>query len=1439
MPVTCRLMSVFVLFAVRVLAADTHPDFTGVWRIQHTSEVYEIEQRGDHLRITMIVNDALGFRVVPTEAEIASEEASAAFGPGGILKAFWTGKTLVWETFREISGQKLRNRRVMTLSKDGATLIANRIRFLPAPADQWLETWQKQVVESSSPAVTGAVWSGQEVRGTLDDTHYATYRVTLSAGDFFSATVRSSPFSPDIVITDAANKPVHLVAGGDYQSGITYIAYIAETSGTHTIRIYSLTHTRAPRPYVTVFNAIRLASAADGTICTAEQARTTGRKISRLGSNIEGYREAAALLESAVSFFESANDAESAAESRLHLARAFGELGKADVSKALYTRTLAEMEKLRDVNGQAAVYESMGRLAYSLRQNYMAVRHFKKTLPLYQTAANRYGETEILWMLGLAHNRQEQYSDAISVWTRRAELLSKFEDSRELASVQSATIKPYLNWGKKEEALTALNNALANYQSAGDISSQVHLLHGVAETLLTNGIADENALRLSLSALAKAQESRLQLLEANIRISVAYLLVYLKRYAGAPEHLRQAMLLHSQLGNTDGELNVLRIQGYYAEFAANDKTLAIRLYSQSADRAREAGRRERQRTALFDRARVYLKLGQRDRALAQWIDEVESAKQTNDAAWANIARLELEELVFGLENKSSDNADFSAAQSLLQASIADAQRRGEPAFERKLWQRLHGYYLREEANFSTLLDSEIARARATNNLQWEADILVVKAGLTLTSPGAIARLYSRASELYLQTGEHSRAFTTGDTACRFGAAATRQSCITRVLSISPTLLDVSALIQRANLQFNFSRTQAQLTAYRAIERRIDEMSSAADQLEPSLLLAYLYIRLSSLDDALRVLQKLEADGFEDGEVAFLHATVLEKRQQIDQAWKVLHPAVNRFLATGLVKKPGFQRQWDNSQAFVTDDYGLMSLSVRLLVRLALRDHNETFAKHALEIADVMQARGLSTRFLLSQNTADVSASGRVQLERELGNKVAALQQQILTKSNSALSQQLRSELQSVSELRESIRRSLLNRTSPKPVVPQSLIGKLHKIQERLPQDGVLLEYALLPTTSYVWAVTRSSCEVFNLPSSVDIARLAQAWYAGGSTPPRNLPNRTNDRDNDSAIHVATRISAMLLGSVERYLSAKTVIIVAGEELSYISFAALPVPARTDRQQMADEHSIVYLPSTSAVLTFPQFAAEQRNHLSRVAVFADPVMSDRDTRVPKSPEKGLIAGTTSDAGIVYRAAAKVGLSRSDRGGLPRLVFTAAEARQIRIAYPTQADEFVGFDATRRNAIESFTKYDVLHFATHAVANYEHPELSGIIFSLFSREGLPQDGFLSLGDIYNLHTDAGLVVLSACSTAISGVAKGDGIVGLTHAFIYAGARRVIATLWRIDDEATSSFMTAFYRVLATQKFTPAEALKEAQGEMKRSVRWNAPYYWAGFMLMGDWH
>lgn len=401
------------------------------------------------------------------------------------------------------------------------------------------------------------------------------------------------------------------------------------------------------------------------------------------------------------------------------------------------------------------------------------------------------------------------------------------------------------------------------------------------------------------------------------------------------------------------------------------------------------------------------------------------------------------------------------------------------------------------------------------------------------------------------------------------------------------------------------------------------------------------------------------------------------------------------------------------------------------------------------------------------------------------------------------------------------------------------------LQATLEADTLLLEYSLGPEQSYLWAVTNNSLNGYKLPAKSVLEPAALEFY-------RLLTTRQHVAEPDYATRVqaadqqldetANNLSRMLLGPVAQELSKKRILIVAEGALHYTPFDALPFPARETSQfnvvqePLISSHELVILPSVSTLTSIRADRRPRNTSSNLVAVFADPVFTASDDRL--RPDQ---SADDHQAGADYSLPPDPTLAfvLQNRSGLNRLSYTSDEAEGIRRAVRSGAWVAEGFDATRESAISDRTgTYKIVHFATHGLINAEHPELSGIVLSMRKPDGSIQNGFLQLHDIYRLRLTADLTVLSACNTALGKDLKGEGLIGLTRGFMYAGSRSVVASLWEVDDRATAVLMENFYQAMLRDGLTPAAALRSAKNAVRQQPAWRHPYYWAGFVLQGEY-
>jgi tetratricopeptide (TPR) repeat protein len=557
--------------------------------------------------------------------------------------------------------------------------------------------------------------------------------------------------------------------------------------------------------------------------------------------------------------------------------------------------------------------------------------------------------------------------------------------------------------------------------------------------------------------------------------------------------------------------------------------------------------------------------------------------------------------------------------------------------------------------------------------------------------------------------------------------------------------------------------------------------------------------------------------------------------------------------------------------------------IDLLMRMDERRPAEGFAAMALEANEKAQARSLLET--LAEARADIRQGVDPQLlarERELQQRLngkAEHQTKLLNGKHTqeqaeAVAKEIRAitaELQQVKTRIKAASPRYAALTDPQPLKPSQI--------QRQTLDGemMLLEYALGDERSYLWAVTPTAIKSYELPRRAEVEAAARRAY--------DLMTARNHRKDDETdeqrrariaqadaqcVEALAALSRMLLAPVTPQLGAKRLLIVTQGALQLIPFAALPEPEsgrvgeresgrRRGRSPFSPtlplshsttplivNHEIITLPSASTLGLLRRELEGRRPAPKTLAVLADPVFSEDDERVrarlARIERKNDKPDFSKSGSLrVLKLALRDFCGDGAAVSLARLFGTLWEADQITaLAPPRKRMKAVGFDANRATATSpELGQYRIVHFATHALINRTHPELSGIVLSLLDKEGRPQDGFLRGHELYNLKLPADLVVLSACQTALGKEIKGEGMVGLTRGFMYAGAARVAASLWSLDDQRAAELMVRFYgRMLGPQRMSAAAALRAAQVEMWKDRRWRAPYFWAAFALQGEW-
>jgi CHAT domain-containing protein/Tfp pilus assembly protein PilF len=503
-------------------------------------------------------------------------------------------------------------------------------------------------------------------------------------------------------------------------------------------------------------------------------------------------------------------------------------------------------------------------------------------------------------------------------------------------------------------------------------------------------------------------------------------------------------------------------------------------------------------------------------------------------------------------------------------------------------------------------------------------------------------------------------------------------------------------------------------------------------------------------------------------------------------------------------------------AFLGSRSDVYELRIDILMRLAAARPGQGFDRAAFEASEDAHARSLLD--VLRESGAAIRtgvdpalAARQRDLERRLALKEDRLQALLgRGKGESAESRTLEIESEKIRAELDNLDAEI-RRSSPRYAgLTHPGAASLEEIRALLDPETLLLEYSLGRERGYLWAVDAAGLRSFVLPGRDEIERAARAFHQALSTP---APDGGARR-----ARIGKTLSRMLLGPLGD-LGERRLAIVLDGALDYIPFDVLPEPGR--QGFLLARHEVVELPSASVL-------ADERRELARrpparelAIVIADPVFQPDDPRVAGSQRK-----------IPAAAAGPLLLSR--------LRFSRQEALGIAaLAPPGAVTTELDFAADRDLVLSGRLRdFRYIHFATHGLFDAGRPELSGLALSRVAPDGHAKEGFLGLRDIYDLDLTADLVVLSGCQTALGKEIRGEGLLGLTRGFLYAGAPRVVASLWWIDDRATASLMASFYRALWIDGLRPAAALRQARLSLSRRHRFRDPSYWGAFVLQGDW-
>lgn len=584
--------------------------------------------------------------------------------------------------------------------------------------------------------------------------------------------------------------------------------------------------------------------------------------------------------------------------------------------------------------------------------------------------------------------------------------------------------------------------------------------------------------------------------------------------------------------------------------------------------------------------------------------------------------------------------------------------------------------------------------------------------------------------------------------------------------------------------------------------------------------------------ALSVFQRFQ-DRISEAGAYFALGRLELKAGRLDEAETYLKQSIDttedlRSVSVGRDITAGYSASvHDRYQAYIT-----------CLLRKSKLNSSPALSEQALAASELSRARAL--RELLGDTQTNLLAG----VDPRLAERDKALRQEIRAKTEYRLDlltsrYEKKSELPAVEKDLERLRQEhqllseQLRKLNPAyGEMIQPTVYTLKQIQnEVVNEDGTgLVEYILGDETSYVWVITRNGIKVTELAGESTITKAVQNAY-------KLLANKPEG--NDQVAKALDDLAALVITPIADQLPARRLIVVADGALHYIPFQVLPLPY--DKQPLIATREVVNVPSASILGQLQQEKQKRTAPEHVVAAFGYPAFASTYAELRGKNSGELIPEVKGQNNMWGAAMRDIEVSGNalDLATVQPLTFSREELKELRELADPASFFATGFAASRETLLHTdFSRFGIVHFATHGVFDPKNPEKSGFLLSTVDADGRPQNGFITVQDVYQLQAPVSLVVLSACSTGLGKDVRGEGLISVTRGFMYAGASSVAASLWNVNDEVTAELMKRFYANMLQDGMAPSAALRAAQNSIRKQPEWSSPHYWAAFTFQGEY-
>ncbi|BAY95521.1 MULTISPECIES: CHAT domain-containing tetratricopeptide repeat protein [unclassified Tolypothrix] len=1161
-----------------------------------------------------------------------------------------------------------------------------------------------------------------------------------------------------------------------------------------------------------------------------------------------------------------------------------------------YQQALKIVEEIGLKADQALINQSIGFIYFTLSDNFNALNYLSKSLGIWQELKQPIRQGELLSMIGDVYASTGNPKKAIEYLNQAKSIFLSNKKFENLATTFYSTAGAYIRLGDMKKAIDSLNEGLKIYRDIlKDLSQEANTLNHIASMYSLIG-ETKQALKAYNEALEIQRKNNDLSAQAITLSQIAPIYAKLGERQKVISYIKEISKLQQEIkiGFTDQGIIYRNIANSY--FLLGDYQDALSFYTQSKDAFEQAGNSILKSQVIGLIVSIYKNfLGDNQKAL-EYIGQAIKFQEENGFKGDEASSLNQQADIYALQGDYQKALDSYNKALEIERIITDTNSQARTLANIARLYSLLGDYNSSINAYNQSLDIYKKLQHIPNqagillnigNLEFvygnfEQALIAYDQALSLHRKqqdyiSEVLALWGIA-KTYRDKNDYIKAFEAVK-----HALALSQKHNYSFLEIASNGMIGSIYLTKSDYKNALDTYKKTLVSF----RKIGSLNKEAETLN-SISIVYEFQTehqqaINTLNEEIKLRRTLKDD---TGEAQALYLIAINQRKlgnlnaalpNIEAAIKIIENIRSNV------------KNSDLRTSYFATVQSYYKFKIDLLMELHKQDPSKGYNAQALETSDRSRARGLvelltearanirkgaNPELLAEERRIQALIDGKEKVRFEIVNSdkiknpiFKANAEKLQTEIDQLLSQQKQLE----TEIRQTSSK-YANLKYPQPL-------NLPQIQQQLDKDTLLLQYSLGSERSFLWVVSPNSLDTYELPKKAEIDKSAINLFcliSRNSSKPPSLTHQDNPCKNikNQRIDVAAKeLSQLILSPAKDKLATKRLVIVADGALQYIPFAALadvnsqpnstpqeekekpkdvvcstaggirvcsPVqPQSLNYQPLLVNHEIVSLPSASAIAIQRQELATRPPAPKALAILADPVYNATDTRVTNAQNKQLQKQDYLNLEL-EQSALKRSADILNRQGWTRLSGTRTEAETIFNLVPkSQGVQLLDFAANYTQATSSnLNQFRILHFATHGFVNDANPELSGLVLSLVNEQGKDIRGYLRLADLFNLDYPADLIVFSACETGLGKEIQGEGLVGLTRGLMYAGAERLVVSLWQVDDKGTSEFMQEFYQQMWQQNKSPNQALRAAQLKMWQQEKWRNPNYWAAFTFLGEW-